>query len=45
MGQVSRSRGGIMPPSLGIIEVIHAVLIGVSNSYRKGILSITPQQE
>ena len=34
-----------MPPPLGIIKVILATSIGVSASYRKGILSITPYQE
>ena len=41
-GQASGSREGVMPPPLSIIEVIHAALIGVSTSYWRGILSITP---
>ena len=34
-----------MPPTLGIIEVIHATSIEESTSWRKGILKITPREE
>ena len=34
-----------MPPRLNTIKVIHATSIGVSASPKRGILSITPQQE
>ena len=40
-GQALGSRGRAMPPPLGIIEVIHAMLIGVSTSQQWGILNIT----
>ena len=45
MGQVLGSRGGAMPPPLGMIEVIHAMLIGVNTSQQRGILNITLLQE
>ena len=45
MGQMSRSQGGTLPLPLGIIKVIHVASIRVSASHRRGILSITPQQE
>ena len=35
----------MLPSPLGIIEVIHATSISVNASRRRGILSITPQQE
>ena len=45
VGQASGSQGRAMPPPPDIIEVIHAALIKISTSHRRGILRITPQQE
>lgn len=42
--QTSRPRGNPFPPPLGIIEVIHAALMGTQVTRRKGVLTVVPAE-
>nr|XP_023874221.1 uncharacterized protein LOC111986769 [Quercus suber] len=44
-GQASRSRGNVLPPPLGVIEVIHAVSVCTSVGHRKGVLIVVPAKD
>ncbi|XP_075670445.1 uncharacterized protein LOC142640257 [Castanea sativa] len=41
-GQITRPRGNLLPPPLGVIEVIHATSMGTSVTRRKGVLTVVP---
>lgn len=42
--QTLRPRGNPFPPPLGIIEVIHAALMGIQVTRRKGVLTVVPAE-
>jgi len=41
-GQGTQQRGNLLPPPLGVIEVIHAVPRGTAMAGRRGVLTVVP---
>ena len=44
-GQGTQQRGNPLPPTLGIIEVIHVAPRGTTATRRKGVLAVVPAGE